>query len=72
MIMTNYSLRLDLEENFCGNQKAHHCYPLNMNFNDPNIQGIESILQCYRNILNQTNYMDQLISMKLLIMLFPL
>ena len=39
---------------FCGDQKAHHCYPLNMNFNDPNIQGIEGILQCYRNILNQT------------------
>ena len=39
---------------FCGNQKVHHCYPLNMNFNDPNIQGIEGIIQAYRNILNQT------------------
>jgi hypothetical protein len=36
---------------FCGNQKAH-LLPLNMNFNDPNIQGIEGILQCYRNFLN--------------------
>ena len=39
---------------FCGSQKASHCYPLNMNFNDPNIQGIEGILQAYRNMINNT------------------
>ncbi len=39
---------------FCGLQKVHHCYPLNMNFNDPNIHGIEGIIQAYRNILNNT------------------
>jgi len=39
---------------FCGDNKASHCYPLNMNFNNPEIQGIEGIIQCYRNILNQT------------------
>ena len=39
---------------FCGDQKASHCYPLNMNFNNPEIAGIQGILQCYRTILNQT------------------
>ena len=39
---------------FCGMQKVHHCYPLNMNFNDPTIQGIEGILQAYRTLLNNT------------------
>lgn len=38
---------------FCGNAVSH-CYPLNMNFNNPEIQGIEGIIQAYRNILNQT------------------
>ena len=39
---------------FCGAQKASHCYPLNMNFENPEIAGVEGIVQCYRNILNQT------------------
>ena len=39
---------------FCGDQRAHHCYPLNMNFNNPEIAGVEGILQCYRTILGQT------------------
>jgi hypothetical protein len=39
---------------FCGDQKAHHCYPLNMNFDNPEIAGVDGILQCYRTILNQT------------------
>ena len=39
---------------FCGNNVVNHCYPLNMNLNNPEIQGIEGIIQAYRNILNQT------------------
>ena len=39
---------------FCGDNSVSHCYPLNMNPNDPNIQGIDGILQTYRNILGQT------------------
>ena len=39
---------------FCGAQQVSHCYPLNMNFNNPEIAGIQGILQCYRNILSQT------------------
>ena len=39
---------------FFGSQNVHHCYPLNNNFNDPNIHGIEGILQAYRTVLNQT------------------
>ena len=39
---------------FCGNNVVSHCYPLNMNLNNPEIQGIEGIIQAYRNILNQT------------------
>ena len=39
---------------FCNDNNVSHCYPINMNPNDPNIQGIDGILQAYRNILNQT------------------
>ena len=39
---------------FCGSQKASHCYPLNMNFNNPEIAGVEGILQCYRTLLSST------------------
>ena len=39
---------------FCGDNNVSHCYPLNMNPNDPNIQGIDGILQTYRNIIGQT------------------
>ena len=39
---------------FCGDQRASHCYPLNMNFNNPEIAGIDGILQCYRTLLSQT------------------
>ena len=39
---------------FCGDDKVSHCFPLNMNPNNPEIQGIDGILQAYRNILNQT------------------
>jgi len=39
---------------FCGNNVVSHCYPLNMNMENPDIQGIEGIIQAYRNILNQT------------------
>jgi hypothetical protein len=39
---------------FCNDNNASHCYPINMNPNDPNIQGIDGILQAYRNILSQT------------------
>ena len=38
---------------FCNNTVSH-CYPLNMNPNNPEIQGIDGVLQAYRNILNQT------------------
>ena len=39
---------------FCMDNNVSHCFPLSLNPNDPNIQGIEGILQAYRNILNQT------------------
>ena len=39
---------------FCNDNNVSHCFPINMNPNDPNIQGIDGILQAYRNILNQT------------------
>ena len=39
---------------FYGDNNVSHCYPLNANPNNPNIQGIDGILQTYRNILNQT------------------
>ncbi|MBO6244043.1 MAG: hypothetical protein J6O41_05725, partial [Clostridia bacterium] len=39
---------------FCGNNVVSHCYPLNMNMDNPDIQGIEGIIQAYKNILNQT------------------
>ena len=39
---------------FGSTNEVSHCYPINMNFNDPNIQSIDGILQTYRNILNQT------------------
>jgi hypothetical protein len=39
---------------FCMDNNVSHCYPINMNPNNPNIQGIDGILQAYRNILNQT------------------
>jgi hypothetical protein len=39
---------------FCGDNNVSHCFPLNMNPNNPDIQGIDGILQAYRNILNQT------------------
>ena len=39
---------------FCMDNNVSHCYPINMNPNDPNIQGIDGVLQAYRNILNQT------------------
>jgi hypothetical protein len=39
---------------FCGDQRASHCYPLNMNFNNPEIAGVDGILQCYRTLLSQT------------------
>ena len=39
---------------FCMDNNVSHCYPLSLNPNDPNIQGIDGILQAYRNILSQT------------------
>ena len=39
---------------FCGEQKANHCYPLNMNFDNPEIAGVEGIVQCYKTILGRT------------------
>jgi len=39
---------------FCGDNNVSHCFPLNMNPENPEIQGIDGILQAYRNILNQT------------------
>ena len=39
---------------FAQENNVSHCYPLNMNHNDPNIHTIEGILHAYRNILNQT------------------
>ena len=39
---------------FFGNPKVDHCYPLNGNPNDPEILGIDGILQAYRNVLNNT------------------
>ena len=39
---------------FCMDNNVSHCYPINMNFDNPNIQYIEGVLQAYRNIMNQT------------------
>ena len=39
---------------FFGNPKVDHCYPLNGNPDDPEILGIDGILQAYRNVLNNT------------------
>ena len=39
---------------FFGNPNVDHCYPLNGNPDDPEIQGIDGILQAYRNVLNNT------------------
>ena len=39
---------------FCMDNNVSHCFPLNMNPDNPEIQGIDGILQAYRNILNQT------------------
>ena len=40
---------------FCQNNTVSHCFPLNMNMENPEIQGIDGVLAAYRNILNQTN-----------------
>ena len=37
---------------FYGNPVVDHCFPLNGNPNDPEIYGIDGILQTYRNVLN--------------------
>ena len=37
---------------FFGNPKVDHCYPLNGNPDDPEIYGIDGILQAYRKVLN--------------------
>ena len=37
---------------FYGNPNVDHCFPLNCNPNDPEINGIDGILQTYRTVLN--------------------
>ena len=37
---------------FYGNPQVDHCFPLNCNPNDPEIYGIDGILQAYRTVLN--------------------
>ena len=39
---------------FYGNNKASHCFPLNKNPDDPEIKGIDGILEVYREVLNNT------------------
>ena len=39
---------------FYGNPVVDHCFPLNGNPNDPEINGIDGILQTYRTVLNNT------------------
>ena len=39
---------------FYGNPVVDHCFPLNGNPNDPEIEGIDGILQTYRTVLNNT------------------
>ena len=39
---------------FFGNPKVDHCYPLNGNPDDPEIYGIDGILEAYRKVLNNT------------------
>ena len=39
---------------FNGSQVVDHCYPLNGNMDDPEIDGIDGILEAYRNVLNNT------------------
>ena len=48
------------EGKFCNDKDVSHCYPLNMNFDDPNIHCIEGVLQAYRNIMNQTQLLHNL------------
>ena len=37
---------------FYGNPNVDHCFPLNCNPNDPEISGIDGVLQTYRTVLN--------------------
>ena len=39
---------------FYGNPVVDHCFPLNCNQNDPEIDGIDGILQTYRTVLNNS------------------
>ena len=39
---------------FCMSNEVSHCFPLNRNLRNPEIQGIAGVLQAYRAILNQT------------------
>jgi hypothetical protein len=39
---------------FYGNPNVDHCFPLNGNPNDPEINGIDGILQTYRTVLSNT------------------
>jgi hypothetical protein len=39
---------------FNGSQEVNHCYPLNGNMDDPEIDGIDGILKAYRETLNNT------------------
>jgi hypothetical protein len=39
---------------FYGNPNVDHCFPLNCNPNDPEIEGIDGILQTYRTVLSNT------------------
>ena len=39
---------------FYGNPEVDHCFPLNCNQNNPEICGIDGVLQTYRTVLNNT------------------
>lgn len=34
------------------NGKVNHCFPMNLNANNPEVQGVQGIIQCYHNLLD--------------------
>ena len=52
--MTMIRNSLGFGEKFYGNPQVSHCFPLNGNPNDPEIETIDGILKAYREVLNNT------------------
>ena len=54
---------------FYGNANIDNCFPLNGNPSDPEIQGIDGILQAYREVLNIVQNLFYLIEYNLILIL---